>query len=148
MRLNFNGHISMMRECVPFLKLGFDPTVILMASKNVPAPGPGVGAYSAAKAALTQMGRVAAMEMGGDGIRVNMLHPNAVFDTGVGTEEVLQERATHYGLSIEEYKTNNVLKTEITSKDVATLVCAMAGAVFSKTTGAQIPIDGGNDRVI
>jgi rhamnose utilization protein RhaD (predicted bifunctional aldolase and dehydrogenase) len=28
MRLNFNGHISMMRECVPFLKLGFDPTVI------------------------------------------------------------------------------------------------------------------------
>ena len=138
----------MMRECVPFLKLGFDPTVILMASKNVPAPGPGVGAYSAAKAALTQMGRVAAMEMGGDGIRVNMLHPNAVFDTGVWTEEVLQERATHYGLSIEEYKTNNVLKTEITSKDVATLVCAMAGAVFSKTTGAQIPIDGGNDRVI
>ena len=148
MRLNFNGHISMMRECVPFLKLGFDPTVILMASKNVAAPGPGVGAYSAAKAALTQMGRVAAMEMGGDGIRVNMLHPNAVFDTGVWTEEVLQERATHYGLSIEEYKTNNVLKTEITSKDVATLVCAMAGAVFSKTTGAQIPIDGGNDRVI
>ncbi len=148
MQLNFNGHIGMMRECVPFLKLGFDPTVILMASKNVPAPGPGAGAYSAAKAALTQMGRVAAMELGADGIRVNMLHPNAVYDTGVWTEEVLHERAAHYGLSIEEYKTNNVLKTEITSKDVATLVCTMAGAAFSKTTGAQIPIDGGNDRVI
>ena len=148
MQLNFNGHISMMRECVPFLKLGFDPTVILMASKNVPAPGPGAGAYSAAKAALTQMGRVAAMEMGGDGIRVNMLHPNAVFDTGVWTEEVLHKRASHYGLSVEEYKTDNVLKTEITSKDVATLVCALAGAAFSKTTGTQIPIDGGNDRVI
>ena len=148
MQLNFSGHISMMRECVPFLKLGFDPTVVLVASKNVPAPGPGAGAYSAAKAALTQMGRVAAMEMGGDGIRVNMLHPDAVFDTGVWTEDVLQKRATHYGLSIEEYKTKNVLKTEITSKDVATLVCTMAGAAFSKTTGAQIPIDGGNDRVI
>jgi len=148
MQLNFNGHVGMMRECVPFLKLGFDPTVILMASKNVPAPGPGVGAYSAAKAALTQMGRVAAMEMGGDGIRVNMLHPNAVYDTGVWTEEVLHQRAAHYGLSIEEYKTNNVLKTEITSKDVATLVCTMASAAFAKTTGAQIPIDGGNDRVI
>jgi enoyl-[acyl-carrier-protein] reductase (NADH) len=77
-----------------------------------------------------------------------MLHPNAVYDTGVWTEEVLHERAAHYGLSIEEYKTNNVLKTEITSKDVATLVCTMASAVFAKTTGAQIPIDGGNDRVI
>ncbi len=94
------------------------------------------------------MGRVAAMELGADGIRVNMLHPNAVFDTGVWTEEVLHKRASHYGLSVEEYKTDNVLKTEITSKDVATLVCALAGAAFSKTTGAQIPIDGGNDRVI
>jgi rhamnose utilization protein RhaD (predicted bifunctional aldolase and dehydrogenase)/NADP-dependent 3-hydroxy acid dehydrogenase YdfG len=148
MQLNFNGHISMMRDCVPFLKLGFGPTVILMASKNVPAPGPGAGAYSAAKAALTQMGRVAAMELGGDGIRVNMLHPNAVFDTGIWTEEVLEKRASQYGLSIEDYKTNNVLKTEITSKDVATLVCTLASAAFSKTTGTQIPIDGGNERVI
>jgi len=28
------------------------------------------------------------------------------------------------------------------------MVCAMAGPVFAKTTGAQIPIDGGNERVI
>jgi len=28
------------------------------------------------------------------------------------------------------------------------MVCTMAGSVFGKTTGAQIPIDGGNDRVI
>ena len=148
MQLNFNGHVSLMRECVPYLKLGFDATVILMASKNVPAPGPGAGAYSAAKAALTQIGRVAAMELGEAGVRVNMLHPNAVFDTGVWTEEVLEKRAEHYGLTVNEYKTNNMLKTEITSSDVAELVCTMAGATFSKTTGAQVPIDGGNDRVI
>jgi enoyl-[acyl-carrier-protein] reductase (NADH) len=61
---------------------------------------------------------------------------------------VLQKRASQYGLSIEDYKTNNVLKTEITSKDVATLVCTLASAAFSKTTGTQIPIDGGNERVI
>ena len=29
-----------------------------------------------------------------------------------------------------------------------TLACAMAGPVFGKTTGAQVPIDGGNERVI
>ncbi len=148
MQLNFNGHISMMRECAPFLEYGSDPSIILMASKNVPAPGPGAGAYSAAKAALTQMGRVAAMEMGESGIRVNMLHPNAVFDTGVWSDEILQKRAEHYGLSVAEYKTSNLLKTEITSADVAQLVVAMAGNSFSKTTGAQIPIDGGNDRVL
>ena len=148
MALNFNSHVSLMRECVPYLKLGFDPCILLVASKNVPAPGPGAGAYSAAKAALTQMGRVAAMELGESGIRVNMLHPNAVFDTAVWSDEVLKKRAAHYGMSVEAYKTNNMLKTEITSADVARLVLAMAGTAFAKTTGAQVPIDGGNDRVI
>lgn len=148
MRVNFSGHVSMMRACTPFLKLGFDPSIVLMSSKNVPAPGPGAGAYSAAKAALTQMGRVAAMELGADGIRVNMLHPNAVFDTGIWSEDVLQKRAASYGLSVEEYKTSNVLQTGITAADVARLVTAVAGQGFAKTTGAQIPIDGGNERVI
>ena len=114
----------------------------------MPAQEPGAGAYSAAKSALTQMGRVAAMELGGDGIRVNMLHPNAVFDTGIWTEEVLSSRAASYGLSIDEYKRNNILKAEITSHDVADLVVAVCGESFAKTTGAQIPIDGGNERVI
>jgi NAD(P)-dependent dehydrogenase (short-subunit alcohol dehydrogenase family) len=148
MAINFHGHVSMMRECLPYLKMGFQPTVIIMASKNVPAPGPAAGAYSAAKAALTQMGRVAAMELGDDGIRVNILHPNAVFDTGVWAGDVLESRAKNYGLTVEEYKTNNMLHTEITSQNVANLAVAMAGDAFSKTTGAQIPIDGGNDRVV
>ena len=148
MKINFNGHVSIMRACTPFLKLGYDPSIVLMTSKNVPAPGPGAGAYSAAKSALTQMGRVAAMELGNDGIRVNMLHPNAVFDTGIWSEDVLKSRARNYGLSIDEYKRNNILRTTITSHDVANLVLTVCDKGFSKTTGSQIPIDGGNERVI
>ena len=148
MEINFNGHVSIMRACTPFLKLGYDPSIVLMTSKNVPAPGPGAGAYSAAKSALTQMGRVAAMELGNDGIRVNMLHPNAVFDTGIWSEDVLESRAKNYGLSIDEYKRNNILRTTITSHDVANLVLTVCDKGFSKTTGSQIPIDGGNERVI
>jgi hypothetical protein len=49
---------------------------------------------------------------------------------------------------VEQYKTNNVLGVEVTSRDVGELIAAMCGAAFSKTTGAQVPIDGGNDRVI
>ena len=71
-----------------------------------------------------------------------------MFDTGVWNEEVLKKRAGHYKLTVEEYKTSNMLATEITSKDVAALVVAMTSEAFSKTTGSQIPIDGGNDRVI
>jgi rhamnose utilization protein RhaD (predicted bifunctional aldolase and dehydrogenase)/NAD(P)-dependent dehydrogenase (short-subunit alcohol dehydrogenase family) len=122
--------------------------VVLIASKNVAAPGPGAAAYSASKAAVTQLTRVAALEWAGDGIRVNIVHPDAVFDTGLWTSEVLAARAEHYGMSVEKYKRRNLLGAEITSAAVGRLVCAMVGDAFACTTGAQVPIDGGNERVI
>lgn len=146
--LNLTSHQRLLSAAVKYLKFGINPTAIIVGSKNVPAPGPGASAYSAAKAGLTQLARVAALELGKDGIRVNIVHPNQVFDTGIWTREVLEKRARHYNMSVQEYKTNNVLGTEITSQDVARLICIMAGAAFAKTTGAQIPIDGGNERVI
>jgi NAD(P)-dependent dehydrogenase (short-subunit alcohol dehydrogenase family) len=146
--VNLSGHLRVMRASSPYLKLGIDPAIVVVASKNVAAPGPGAAAYSAAKAGLTQLARVAALEMGADGVRVNVLHPNAVFDTGVWTDEVLRSRAAAYGLSVEAYKTNNVLGVEVKADDVAALAVAMASPLFAKTTGAQVPVDGGNERVI
>lgn len=148
MLLNVSSHQRLLQLATPYLSLGVNPSVVFVGSKNVPAPGPGAAAYSVAKAGLTQLCRVAAMELGEKGIRVNIIHPNAVFDTGIWTETVLQTRAKHYGLSVEEYKTNNILKKEVRSRDVADLTLTMLGPVFAKTTGAQVPIDGGNERVI
>lgn len=146
--INLTSHQLLMKVCIPYLSLGIDPAVVIVASKNVPAPGPGAAAYSVAKAGLTQLARVAALELADKGIRVNVVHPNQVFDTAIWTPEVLAARAKNYKMSVAEYKTSNLLKTEITSWDVANLVCTMAGPVFGKTTGAQVPIDGGNERVI
>jgi rhamnose utilization protein RhaD (predicted bifunctional aldolase and dehydrogenase)/NAD(P)-dependent dehydrogenase (short-subunit alcohol dehydrogenase family) len=146
--LNLTAHMKLLRAAIPFLQRGLDPAVVIIASKNVPAPGPGAGAYSAAKAGLTQMARIAALELGADGIRVNVLHPNAVFDTGVWDEATLQQRAAHYGLSVADYKHNNVLGREVSSRDVAVLARIFASNETACTTGAQIPVDGGNERVI
>jgi rhamnose utilization protein RhaD (predicted bifunctional aldolase and dehydrogenase)/NAD(P)-dependent dehydrogenase (short-subunit alcohol dehydrogenase family) len=146
--LNLSSHLTLLRSAIPFLRLGIDPAVVVIGSKNVPAPGPGAGAYSVAKAGLTQLARVAALELAGDGIRVNVIHPHAVFDTAAWSPEVLEQRARSYGISVEEYKARNLLGVEISSRDVAALALAMLGPAFAKTTGAQVPIDGGNDRVI
>lgn len=149
LRVNLDANLSLLRLAYPLLKQApKQGRVVVMASKNVPAPGPGAAAYSASKAALTQLMRVAALEWGGEGIRLNALHPDAVFDTGIWTDEVLASRARHYGLTVDEYKRKNLLRTEITSRDVAELAAEMCGPLFAKTTGAQLPIDGGNDRVI
>ena len=147
-RVNLTSQQRLLQASSSFLKVGCDPAVVIIGSKNSPAPGPGAGAYSVAKAGLTQLARVAALELAEAGIRVNVLHPNAVFDTALWSEQLLQDRAASYGISVEDYKAQNLLGVEITSADVAAMACAVAGPLFSKTTGAQIPIDGGNDRVI
>jgi rhamnose utilization protein RhaD (predicted bifunctional aldolase and dehydrogenase)/NAD(P)-dependent dehydrogenase (short-subunit alcohol dehydrogenase family) len=149
MSVNLDANFFLMRACHPLLKLSpKGGRVVVIGSKNVPAPGPGAAAYSASKAAVNQLARVAALEWGKDRIRINSLHPNMVFDTALWTPEILEARAKHYNLTVEAYKTNNVLRVEVSSRDVAELAAAMCGPLFAKTTAAQVPVDGGNDRVI
>jgi NAD(P)-dependent dehydrogenase (short-subunit alcohol dehydrogenase family) len=149
MTVNVEANLTVMQACHALLKLApRGGRVVVIGSKNVPAPGPGAAAYSASKAALNQLARVAALEWAKDGIRINSLHPNQVFDTGLWTEEVLASRAKAYNMSIEQYKKNNLLKAEVSSRDVAELAAEMCGPLFAKTTAAQVPVDGGNERVV
>lgn len=147
MAINLTAQQVMTTKVIPFLKEGIDPAIIFIVSKNVPAPGKGASAYSVAKSGVAQLARIAALELAPK-IRVNMLHPDAVFDTGLWTPELLQMRARHYGMSVQEYKTRNLLQAEITSRDVADLAVAMASELFGGVTGAQVAIDGGSDRII
>jgi len=88
--------------------------VAVIASKNVPAPGKGAAAYSASKAALTQLSRVAALEWAEAGIRINLVHPDAAFDTGLWSEELIAQRADQYGLTANAYRRRNLLAAEVT----------------------------------
>jgi rhamnose utilization protein RhaD (predicted bifunctional aldolase and dehydrogenase)/NAD(P)-dependent dehydrogenase (short-subunit alcohol dehydrogenase family) len=149
MSVNVEANLLVMQACHTLLKLApRGGRIVVIGSKNVPAPGPGAAAYSASKAALNQLARVAALEWAKDGIRINSLHPNAVYDTALWTDEVLAARAKAYNLTVEQYKKNNLLKTEVGSKDVAELTAEMCGPLFAKTTAAQVPVDGGNERVV
>jgi rhamnose utilization protein RhaD (predicted bifunctional aldolase and dehydrogenase)/NAD(P)-dependent dehydrogenase (short-subunit alcohol dehydrogenase family) len=146
--INLTSHQKLMNKVIPYLKQGVDGSIIFVGSRNFKAPGPGASAYSCSKAALTQLCRVAALELAPWKIRVNIVHPDAVFDTKLWTPEALAKSAARYNMTVEEYKTKNLMKVEIRSKDIGNMVSAMAGPLFAKVTGAQIPVDGGNDRVI
>jgi len=149
MHVNVEASLIVMQASHALLKLApRGGRIAVIGSKNVPAPGPGAGAYSASKAALNQLARVAALEWARDGIRINTLHPNQVFDTGLWTEALLEARAQAYGMTVEQYRRNNLLRTEVRSRDVAELAAELCGPLFAKTTGAQIPVDGGNERVV
>ena len=148
MAVNLTSHQMLLKHTIPFLKEGLSSSIVIIGSRNVVAPGAGASSYSCAKAGLTQLCRVAALELAPHGVRCNIIHPDAVFDTKLWTAEALSRSAERYGLTIDEYKTRNLMKTEIKSADVGNMVSVMSGNVFGKTTGSQISLDGGNDRVI
>jgi len=144
--LNLGAHLKLLRAAVPFLKLGVAPAVVFVASRNVPAPGPGAAAYSTAKAALNQLMRVAALELAEHGVRVSAIHPDKVFDTELWSAEKIALRAANYGISVDGYKRQNLLRAEVTSRDCAEAILALVR--MRATTGAQLPVDGGSDRVV
>jgi NAD(P)-dependent dehydrogenase (short-subunit alcohol dehydrogenase family) len=149
MSVNVEANLLLMQAFQPLLRLApRSGRVVVIGSKNVPAPGPGAAAYSVSKAALNQLARVAALEWAPDGIRVNTIHPNAVYDTALWTEEVLASRARAYNMTVEQYRKNNLLKTEVSSRDVAELAAEMCGPLFAKTTAAQVPVDGGTEKLV
>ena len=149
MDVNLDANWRLMQRAHPLLRLASGGgRIVVIGSRNVEAPGPGAAAYSASKAALNQLARVAALEWAKDGIRVNSLHPDAVYDTGLWSEALLASRAAAYGLSVEQYRKRNLLGTEVSSRDVAELAAEMCGPLFSRITGAQLPVDGGHERVI
>jgi rhamnose utilization protein RhaD (predicted bifunctional aldolase and dehydrogenase)/NAD(P)-dependent dehydrogenase (short-subunit alcohol dehydrogenase family) len=149
MAVNVDANLSLLHLCADLLaRAPRHGRVVVNASKNVHAPGPGAAAYSASKASLTQLARVAALEWAPKGIRVNIVHPNAVFDTAIWDEQTLASRAASYGLTVDEYRRSNLLGVEVTSADVAGVILALCSPTFAKTTAAQVPIDGGNERIV
>lgn len=149
MAVNVDSVQALFSRIGPLLALSpIGGRVVVIGSKNVPVPGNGAAAYSASKAALQQLCRVVALEWAADGIRVNTVHPDAVFDTGLWSPDLIAERAAKYGLTAEEYRRRNLLGVDIGAADVVSSVAALCTDDFRATTGAQIPIDGGNERVI
>lgn len=151
MRINVDGYLLFLREGTRLLKRqGLGGNVVIVSSKNVFGPGKDFGAYSASKAAGHQLGRVAAIELAGDGIRVNMINADAIFGEAERPSglwaEVGPQRAASRGMSTAElpdyYRSRNLLKARVTGRHVGNAVVFFASNA-TPTTGAALPVDGG-----
>lgn len=147
--VNSTGHFLITRAALRlFRRQGSGGNLVVIASKNVAAPGRDFAAYSASKAAEVQLARVAAIEGGPMGVRVNVVNPDAVFrDSGLWSGGVREERARAHGIApeaLEEfYRARTLLGTEVRAEDVAEAVLFLASDRSSRTTGCILPVDGG-----
>ena len=149
LEVNATGHFLFTREAVRSLRAqGIGGSVVLVCTKNTFDPGRDFGAYSAAKAAELQLGRVLAIENGEHGIRVNMVNPDAVFeDSKLWNAKIRSSRASAHGVKVDEledyYRDRNLLRTRVSGSDVAQAVLFLASDRSPSTTGAVLPVDGG-----
>ncbi|MCA8912922.1 MAG: bifunctional aldolase/short-chain dehydrogenase [Planctomycetes bacterium] len=149
--VNLNGYFLVMREGAKLLReQGTGGHMIVIGSKNVMAPGAEFAAYSASKAGVHQLAKVTAMELAKEGVRVNVLAPDAVFGndrhpSGLW-DEVGPDRAKAHGIDFkqleEHYRNRNLLRTRVTGKHVGNAVVFFA-TNQTPTTGSTLPIDGG-----
>jgi rhamnulose-1-phosphate aldolase/alcohol dehydrogenase len=149
--VNLTGAFVTLQQAARHLaRQGSGGSVVVVSSKNVLAPGEELGAYSASKAGAHQLGRVAALELARDGVRVNMVLPDGVFADGDLPSGLWQavgpERARARGLEPTElpeyYRQRNLLRARVTAEHVGRAVVFFA-AEATPTTGAVLPIDGG-----
>jgi NAD(P)-dependent dehydrogenase (short-subunit alcohol dehydrogenase family) len=78
MDMNFNSLFQIARSAIPALRASGDGRLIAIGSRAAVDPGPGVGAYSASKAAMVSLVRTIAAENRDAGLRANVILPGTI----------------------------------------------------------------------
>jgi NAD(P)-dependent dehydrogenase (short-subunit alcohol dehydrogenase family) len=144
------GYFLVSREAFRLMKrqkLG--GSVVFVASKNGLAASPNAAAYSTAKAAEIHLARVLALEGAADGIRVNVVNPDAVLrGSKIWTGEWREQRAAAYNMKPDEleehYRRRSLLKRDVLPEDVAEAIYFLASDLSAKSTGNIVNVDAGN----
>jgi rhamnose utilization protein RhaD (predicted bifunctional aldolase and dehydrogenase)/NAD(P)-dependent dehydrogenase (short-subunit alcohol dehydrogenase family) len=140
--LNFFAHQTVAQNAVQIMRRqGTGGCLLFNASKQAVNPGPDFGPYGLPKASTLFLLRQYAVDHGRDGIRSNGVNADRI-RTGLLTERMIRERSRARGISEKEYMGGNLLGQEVRAEDVAEAFLALALA--QKTTGAVLPVDGGN----
>jgi NAD(P)-dependent dehydrogenase (short-subunit alcohol dehydrogenase family) len=124
--------------------------VVFIGSKNAVAAAAGASAYASAKAAANHLARCLALEGAGDGIRVNVVNPDAVIKgSKIWDGDWRKERAGTHGIDSgkeleEHYRQRSMLKRDVLPEDIAEAAYWLASDQSAKSTGNMINVDAGN----
>ncbi len=129
-------------------KQGLGGDVLNIVSKNALVSGPNNAGYGSAKAAQLHLSRLNAAELGVDGIRVNVINPDAVIsDSKIWEGAWAEGRAKAYGVKVEElpafYAKRTLLNQIINPADIANACFAFVSGLLNKSTGNVLNVDGG-----
>ncbi len=143
------GQFLVTQAAVKIMKMqAIGGDVINIVSKNALVSGPNNAGYGSAKAAQLHLSRLNAAELGADGIRVNVVNPDAVIsDSNIWAGGWAEGRAKAYGITVAElpqyYAKRTLLNKIILPVDIANACFVFIGGLLSKSTGNMLNVDGG-----
>lgn len=147
------GYFLTARAAWPLLKRMKEQggaAVVFIGSKNAVAAAAGASAYASAKAAANHLARCLALEGAPDGIRVNVVNPDAVIrGSRIWDGDWRKERAGTHGIDPgveleEHYRQRSLLKRDVLPEDIAEAAYWLASDMAAKSTGNMINVDAGN----
>jgi NAD(P)-dependent dehydrogenase (short-subunit alcohol dehydrogenase family) len=144
--VNLTGTFDVTRHAIPHLKRSGDGVILIMSSLAGRFGYENRSPYATAKRGLLGFAETLALELGGDGVRVNAIAPGAVL--GERMQAVLRGRQEATGQSMEqlteEALANQALKRFVDPDDIAALAVFLASDHARSITGQTIAIDGGS----
>lgn len=140
--VHVTGTFLACRAALPALRDSRRGAIVTIASVAGLVGLPNLAAYSAAKGAIVALSRQLAVELGPDGIRVNVVAPGTVL-TGM-TEELYRERGEgSVERGAEVSSAGSVLKRVADPDEIAAPVCFLLSEEASYLTGSLVVADGG-----
>jgi NAD(P)-dependent dehydrogenase (short-subunit alcohol dehydrogenase family) len=123
--LNFKSAFYLLRAAVPEIRKVGNGRIIAIGSRAAVDPGPGVGAYSASKAALVSLIRTVAAENKDAGVTANVILPGTI-DTPTNRKAI----------------PNADISKWVQPANIASLIVWLASDAGADVNGSVIPVYG------
>jgi meso-butanediol dehydrogenase / (S,S)-butanediol dehydrogenase / diacetyl reductase len=143
MAVNVNALFYMSRAAVRHMKQQGGGAIVNIASEWGLNGEPNHLAYCASKGAVVQITRCMALDHARDNIRVNSVCPGEIHTRMV--DEILAAKGGNPRQNLRELAAGIPLRRLASPREVAWCVHFLASDHASYVTGANLPVDGGND---
>lgn len=147
--VNIHGQFYCIKHALPLLRAAEDGAIVNLSSAAGRLGMAGRSPYSASKWAVVGLTKTLAIELGGDGIRVNAICPGAV--NGPRIDAVVEAKAAMLGRPVAEvsdlYHRQSSLNRLVEASDIANMAVFLASGLARSVNGQAMAVDGNTEKL-